>query len=352
MDTTDYSPLLRSTLYPTPQPVSTTRPARHRLRRMLARIAGGTLGAIAILAAAGAIYETIAASGDASAYLPTGRLIDVGGYRLHLDCRGAGSPTIVMDAGLSGSSLDWILVQSELANGNRVCSYDRAGMGWSEPGPAPRSPAQIADELHTLLRNSDVPGPYVLVGHSLGGKTVRMFALAHPSEIAGMVLVDARSERIDAQMSETEVEGFTQALNGQATLYTVARRFGLVRLLGGPLLVGEPLVPPDLAQEMVLLQTTSSAVAETLAEGLARADNDAELADSTLGAMPLVIVAAADNMSNLPGWPVAQQALAALSSKGRLVVADSGHYVQLEQPNVVIDAVRSVLAEASAGSPD
>jgi pimeloyl-ACP methyl ester carboxylesterase len=125
-----------------------------------------------------------------------------------------------------------------------------------------------------------------------------------------------------------------------------------VRLLGGPLLVGEPLVPPDLAQEMVLLQTTSSAVAETLAEGLARADNDAELADSTLGAMPLVIVAAADNMSNLPGWPVAQQALAALSSKGRLVVADSGHYVQLEQPNVVIDAVRSVLAEASAGSPD
>jgi pimeloyl-ACP methyl ester carboxylesterase len=251
-----------------------------------------------------------------------------------------------MDAGLGGVSRDWLLVQPELATTSRTCVYDRAGMGWSEPGPEPRSPAQIAEELHTLLRNGGIAGPYVLVGHSLAGKNIRMFARAYPSEVAGMVLVDTRSERVDARLSVAEIDGFKGALSGQELLYTFARRFGIARLLGAAMLGGEPLVSPALAQEMALLHTAPNAVAATTAEGLARSVNDSELAVSTLGAMPLAVIAAKESMEGIAGWPAAQQALAALSSRGRIAIANTSHSVQLEEPNIVIDAVRSVLADA------
>lgn len=111
--------------------------------RTLIRAAAGTVAVIAAVAAFGATYEAIAGSSDRSTYPPRGRLVDVGGYRMHLDCRGEGAPTVVMDAGLGGSSLDWSLVQADLAGTVQVCTYDRAGMGWSEPRPGPRNPAHI-----------------------------------------------------------------------------------------------------------------------------------------------------------------------------------------------------------------
>src|SRR5690606_33293767 len=156
-------------------------------------------------------------TGDATTYPPAGRMVDVGGYKLHLDCRGQGSPTVILDAGLGASSLDWALVQPELARTTQVCSYDRAGMGWSEAGPEPRSPARLADELHTLLQIAGAPGPYVLVGHSLAGKNLRLFAAAHPVDVAGMVLVDARSEIVDVTADQA---AFASALEGQAAQYS------------------------------------------------------------------------------------------------------------------------------------
>lgn len=310
-------------------------------------IAGGTLGVLALVAATGAAYEAIASASDATAYPAPGRLIDVGGYKLHLDCRGEGSPTVVLDAGLSASSLDWTLVQPELAHATRVCSYDRAGMGWSEPGPAPRSPGHIADELHLLLKNGGVAGPYVLVGHSLAGKNIRMFALAYPSEVAGMVLVDARSEMVE---SPADMKGFAQALEGQATQYSLARRFGIARLFGAGL-VGEPLVPAALATEMVLAQTQSNAIVETTAEGLDRSADDDVLASANLGSLPLVVVAAGESMRNLPNWPEAQRAMAKLSTRGQLIVAETSHHgVHIAQPNVVLDAINEVIADVRGGS--
>ena len=160
----------------------------HRSRRVLRGFARGiavTLALMVGLASVGASYEAIAAGGDAKAYPPPGRLVDVGGYRLHIQCAGTGSPAVVLDAGLGGTSLDWNLVQKEMGLTTQVCAYDRAGMGWSETGPLPRTPDQIARELHTLLTNAGIPGPYVLVGHSVGGKNVRMFALQYPDEVAG-----------------------------------------------------------------------------------------------------------------------------------------------------------------------
>ena len=316
-----------------------------RVLRTLIRAAGATVGVIAAVAALGATYETIAGSQNLSADPPAGRLVDVGGYRMHLDCRGEGSPTVVMDAGLGGSSLDWNLVQAELATTTQVCTYDRAGMGWSEASSLPRTPGHIAGELHTLLANADIAGPYVLVGHSLAGKNIRMFASAHPDEVAGMVLVDARSEYVDALTPKVEADAFVVALGMQATLYSLARRFGVARAFGASLF-GAPLLSPAIAAQMVLLQTQTAAIDETTQEGLARAADDAALAGSTLGSMPLVMIAAAASMADIPNWAAAQQGMAALSSHGRLVVAEhSGHAVQLEQPGIVIDGVSQVLAE-------
>lgn len=313
-------------------------------KHMLLRILGGVVALVAALAAAGAAYEAAASLGDAKAYPSDGRLVDIGGYRLHIDCRGQGSPTVVMDSGLGGSSLDWILVQSELAATTQVCVYDRAGMGWSDAGPLPRSPSQIADELHTLLENANLSGPYVLVAHSLAGKSARLLAAAHPEEVAGMVLVDTRSELVDGQISKAEADAFSSALASQGAIYSWARRFGIARLFGASL-VSEPLLPPDIAAEMVLLQTRREAIEATTQEGLARSADDGALAISTLGSMPLVVIAAGASMRDIPHWTEAQAALAELSTSGRLVVAErSGHLVQIEAPGIVTDSVRSVLA--------
>ena len=208
-----------------PAPARTSRRGR-RVLRTLARVLGVMLALFAVLAVAGASYEAIAAWGDAQAYPAPGRLVDVGGYRLHIQCVGSGSPTVVLDAGLGGASLDWNLVQSEIGSMAQVCSYDRAGMGWSDPGPLPRTPDQIAHELHTLLTNAGIAGPYILVGHSLAGKNVRLFASQHPDEVAGMVLVDARSEYVDAHTSAGEASGFQQMMGAQEHVLGVLRGLG------------------------------------------------------------------------------------------------------------------------------
>jgi pimeloyl-ACP methyl ester carboxylesterase len=335
-----------------PTALDTARPASRKrgsqALRTLIRAAGGTITAIAVVAALGATYEAIAGSQDLSTYPPAGRLVDIGGYRMHLDCRGEGSPTVVMDAGLGGSSLDWSLVQPQLATTTQVCSYDRAGMGWSDPSPLPRTPGHIADELHTLLTTAGVPGPYILVGHSLAGKNIRMFSSAYPDDVAGMVLVDARSELVDRWTPKAEADAFGVALGLQGTLYSLARRFGLARAFGASL-AGAPLFPPDIAAEMALLQTQTAAIDETTKEGLARAADDAALAKSTLGSIPLVVIAAAASMANIPNWSTAQQEMAGLSTQGSLVVAEQGgHAVPLEEPGAILDAIDDVVAKVRA----
>src|SRR5258707_11571390 len=136
-------------------------------------------------------------SADVRACPPPGKLIDVGGWRLHINCMGdtnANGPTVVMEICAGGYSFDWSLVQPAVASFARVCSYDRAGKAWSDPGPRPRTMKQIAYELHTGLVNAGIKGPYVLVGQSIGGLYVRVFADQYPQEVAGMVLVDPSHE--------------------------------------------------------------------------------------------------------------------------------------------------------------
>jgi pimeloyl-ACP methyl ester carboxylesterase len=328
-------------------PVDFPRPKR-RWRRLLQLLKGTTL-AVAALSSAGAVYEVLAESGDAERYPAPGPYVNIGGHDLHISCLGKGRPTVILDAGLGSTSRDWELVQARLAAHTRVCAYDRAGMGYSDPGPEPRSPARIADELRRLVKTAGLPGPYVLVAHSLSGKSARLFAAAHPEDVAAMVLVDTRSEKIDAGTPPDEHKAFASALKRQAILLTLARKVGLVRLMGS--MVGDaPGLPPGVAMEMALLQTQPQSLRATTSEGLARSMDDAALNGSSLGAIPLVVIAAGNSMMSILGWAEAQAELAELSREGQLVVAEgSSHLVHVEQPEVVIDAVLSVLDATPSG---
>ena len=326
---------------------TTTTPAPVRARRNLRGLTRGfgiAAALIAGLALAGAGYEAIAARGDARAYPPPGQMVDVGGYRLHLQCVGTGSPTVVLDAGLGGTSLDWALVQPEIGQTTRVCAYDRAGMGWSESGPAPRTPEQNARELHTLLTNAGIEGPYVLVGHSLAGQNARLFAALYPDQVAGMVQVDARSEYVDARTSPAEAKGFKNLYAFLGNVYKVARRLGVMRLIGANV-VGAPTLSAETRAAIAMIAYSPRSQDAGIAEAIQREANDAQLAAApALGDRPLIVLASEQNMTSEPDWPEAQQLLAELSTQGRLIVpAGSSHYIHWDHPAVVIDAVTEVV---------
>ena len=149
--------------------------------------------AVLALASIGATYDNIARTGDQATVAAPGKLYDVGGHRLHLDCRGHGSPTVVLSNGLGGVSAGWARIAGPVAATTRVCAYDRAGQGWSEEAASPRDGVQSAEDLHTLLAEAGEHGPYVLVGHSTGGTYAMTYAARYPEQVAGLVLLDSSS---------------------------------------------------------------------------------------------------------------------------------------------------------------
>ena len=146
------------------------------------------------LAITGALYEVIGRWHDRQCFPQRGHFVQVGSIRMNIDCSGRGSPTVILESGSGGPSVDWLMVQPEVAKFSRVCSYDRAGYGWSDSGPEPRSSSQIARELKQLLQAAGEKGPYILVGHSMGGYDIRVYTSQYPNDVVGMVLVDASHE--------------------------------------------------------------------------------------------------------------------------------------------------------------
>jgi pimeloyl-ACP methyl ester carboxylesterase len=181
------------------------------------------------LAAIGGGHATVGAAADAKAYLMPGQLLDVGGYRLHLNCTGSGTPTVVLQpgAGEMSSNMGWIA--PAVARNTRVCVYDRAGRGWSEPADTRQDGEQIATDLHTLLQRGHVPGPYVLAGHSFGGLYTLSFAARYPDEVAGMVLVDSTAPASAAKPGAASAGGAGSdgILNRISALASISARLGL-----------------------------------------------------------------------------------------------------------------------------
>jgi len=323
-------------------------PARRRGTRLLL----GAVGTLALLAVAGAIYQSASERRDLRRWPAPGVLVDVGGRRLHLLCVGAGAPTVVLEAGLGDGLLTWARVQDSIAGFARVCAYDRAGYGWSEPGPAPRTSAREVGELHALLGAAHLPPPYVLVGHSMGGLNVRLYAFRYPREVAGLVLVDPSQE--------TQFERMPMPTTIRV-LYAVT---SLTAPLGLPRLVishfASETAAPDSADAVALRQALglrTSALRATNAELVGFGESMAEVlaARRSLGALPLVVISAGRMESGLGVtraeavdrrriFSALQEEIARTSSAGRRVTAaGSGHYVQLEQPGLVIQSVREVV---------
>jgi pimeloyl-ACP methyl ester carboxylesterase len=306
----------------------------------------------------GVVYEAVSAPGDAGRYPAPGQLVDIGGYRLHLYCTGEGSPTVILEAGFGAWSTDWATAQPGLSQITRTCSYDRAGLGWSEAGPEPRDPEQIAMELHTLLTKAGIEGPYVLAGHSIGGKHIRMFTELYPDEVIGLVFVDARHESAEPvgrtpEQNQQDREAYESSLN----LYRVMRDSGLARIAGVPLarmlVPGIEHVPDDVQYENVILGVRESTLQTMIAESPATTYSDDQLrAARPLGNLPVVVLSAGKALQQASNWETVQKNLVALSNNSRwTIVENSLHNIAFDDPDAVITAVQDVIQSAQSGQP-
>ena len=285
------------------------------------------------LSLVGFIYEPIAEAADVKAYPPPGQMVDVGGYRLHLNCTGEGSPTVVIESGWGDMSASWGWVQPEVAKTTRICTYDRAGMGWSESSPQPRTAREYAKELHTLLTKANEPGPYVLVGHSMGGFTVIVYAHDYPDEVSGLVLVDMQD------MPTSNVATYQPAPKpGGNPIPALLSRIGLVRLLEGPLGSVENLPDGD-KQAYTAFAVAPRGVQTFTDEGMGMSEGGAQArAVTSLGALPIIVLSRGKDQD--AKHTAAQTDLLQLSTDSQQLFADqSGHPIMIEQPDAAVAAI-------------
>lgn len=320
-----------------------------RWRRWLRRLGAGLL----ILLGAGALFEQIGAWRDHRRFPAPGSRVDLGdGRRIYLDCRGTGSPTVLLEAGHWNWSPGWTLVQPQVAAFTRVCSYDRAGLGLSDAGPAPRSAAAVTADTERMLHRAGIAPPYVLVGHSAGGMYQRLFASAHRDQVASMVLVDTDvpTDAEDRRKIETAPDD-----RRTAAVLTILTHVGLARFIVQAL--GVPLGPPESRQYPVEEQVRMRADLTRLARAINGEWDSYRTAYATvpaepLGDLPMVVIAALGYRSgdaDRADWRRRQERLAALSTRSRLVVLeDAKHYVPFLQPDVVVNVVREMV-EANRG---
>ena len=288
------------------------------------------------LAVVGAIYESVAEAADAKAYPPPGQMVDVGGHRLHVNCTGSGSPTVIIEAGHGDWSTTWGFVQDEVAKTTRVCTYDRAGMGWSEVGPLPRDAAQFAKELHTLLQEANVLGPYVMVGHSLGGAAVRVFVHDYASEVNGVVLIDSMNP---GQATQPHIVAQAQAdpQSQPFSLEAVLARFGIARLIVKLPAYASRVPANEEAYYPLYVRPQSLQTSTNELQGLPASLAQAA-AVKTFGDLPLIVLTA--KLNDMPGWPEWQSELLQLSSNSQHLFAEnSGHTIQVDEPDAAVAAI-------------
>jgi pimeloyl-ACP methyl ester carboxylesterase len=343
----------------TPHSVATQPRALYAVYRVLhraRRIGLGLALTLVALSAIGAVYQAVATERDARAYPPPGQLVDIGGYRLHIDCAGpeTGGPTLILDhgGGAFGAS-DFATVQPQLARFARVCAYDHAGYGGSDPSPRPRTADHETDELHTLLERANIAGPYVLVADSLGAYTSRMYATRYPDKVAGMVLIDSSTE---GEWAIPEIRAFNQQFGIVTAFCRAATPIGLWRLLGETGIFPYPVLayaPPE-QRARLQAQTYRPAYCSTIYQetGLWNLEASAAMVRATrrpLGDLPLIILTAGSGYPSegwRQGWLAEQADLRSLSMRSEQRIIDhASHYnLTTDRSDVVVDAVRDVLA--------
>ena len=283
------------------------------------------LAIVFVLVMSGMIYQTASAEADRKNFPAPGNLIDVGGFKMHIYCMGEGNPTVILETLSGGTSSYWGWVQPEVSKTTRVCVYDRAGRGWSQPDPEPLTLARTVRNLHTLLTNARVEGPYVLVGHSIGGIYVRQFAADYPEEVVGMVLVDAgHPYQYDRYPDLARAgEGYLRAA------FPTLARLGVFRLYfasGGEIDFADMKEPQKSEIKAIWSSPEyfSSQRAETIA-GPEIYHSGQKL--SRLGNLPLLVITAGQNAPN--GWPELQRDLAMLSDDSTHLILETATHVSL-----------------------
>lgn len=331
------------------------------------------LGAVVTLLAVGALYQAIAARRHRRQFAPPGQLIDVGGHRLHVSCRGSGSPVVLFESGIAASSLSWAVVQPDIAKFTRVCAYDRAGLAWSDVASRPRSFERIVDELATVLARVAPAERYVLVGHSFGSFVIRAYAARHPGSVRGLVLVDPPTEWLTMTPQRARMLWGGRHLSriGALLAYVGVVRTCLALLSGGA--AGAP------RRFVKIFGPTAARTLERLVGEVRKLPPDVHPIVQALWCQPKCFYAMADHLRVLeregislgefippreipvivissgdqpPEQIAAHRMLAERSAHGRHVVAArSAHWVQFDEPELIVALVRELVERGSNPQP-
>ena len=336
-----------------------------------------------LVLALGFTYEQIGRWQDSQHRFRIGHAVDIEGRSVNIDCAGSGNPAVILESGGGGyGGYGWRMVQAEVAKFTRVCWYDRAGEGWSDPAPTARSSATVAQDLHELLQRAPVTGPYVMVGHSIGGEYVRVFTARFPSEVAGVVFVDStHPEQREPAMILSPINRLPKfARQILCSVLPIAGRFGIVRLF----MRNTPVyVPPQFSSEenaavramrnqrVKAFETESAQGCAATGEGTLKSDkgsgnpevDQAASSAGNLGDRPLIVLTAGQYWK--PDDPVAAQQiaefhetwihqlqpeLARLSTNGKqIIVEGSDHGIPEKAPEAVVQAVREIVTEVRNG---
>ncbi len=324
------------------------------------RVVLSVIALTGVVALSGVAFEQWSRWSVGRNFKPVGQLFEVDGKKMHLNCTGDGAPTVVFDSGLGDGSTSWMEVQPEIAKTNRVCSYDRAGLLWSDGRSEPVTAAGTVARLHSLLAVASEAPPFVMVGHSLGGSLVRVFVGHYPEDVVGVVLVDSSHPeqfgRFPPEINElNNIQGLNRAL------YAFKAATGFMRLSQSEESEGIPY--EILAERKYLPQSMPGVFAEMDASNQIHADAGQT---TTFGDLPLIVLTAGKTPNGLPPeitpeilsqfkeiWSELQIELAALSTRGeQRVIADASHYIHYQDPEAVIRAIRDVVTAAQETARD
>ena len=320
----------------------------HRTRRVFL-IATGVL---LVLAAAGALYQSVSVRREAGRFPPPGRLVDIGGRRLHLLCIGDGPSTVIFDPSGFGNALSASIARQQISAYARVCSYDRMGTGWSDPGPATISVGMLADDLERLLDRAGIPPPYLFVPSSVGGLTAELFLRRHPDRVIGAIFLDTAT----SDLVQRTLPYINWATRQAACLGKVAARLGVLRLVD-PFDFRRTGSADEARAIALMYRVEPMATLCGLVRGAAMTAGEFRAAPAIPASMPLVVMSA-ESSGSVPSWvlPLQEkyrfhQAFARRSSRGRWQLVPGGfHIIANNRPEVVVDAVLAMLAASRGGT--